>query len=425
MKNGIDLPCGTISCDSINITFPCEKRMNAVEAESSKEVLNLSNTELSTNQSNSGTYIAQPHDPKYISKLIAWEDNVVASFLLIVYVLALSLNTIVIYTCIKNWKSLLTSDYYILNLAISDIILPMAAFPLPISSSYFHKWMFGDIGCVAYGFLGFFFGLVSITTLTMMGVTRYISVCHPHISLSSVIFTRYSIIFPYIYAITWACIPLGGWGSYVVESYGTSCTLQWNDNKVFITLMSLFCISTPSVIMFCSYTLILYKCRKSNRNVRTWQGQQSKMPRSEAYLIKITFAMCWGFLISWMPYAVVSMWTAYGDVTKLPIRMTVIAVLLAKTSTVVNPVIYFLLNNKFRPMMIRSLNLHFFKNCRTRNLQSNTSAQTMALESQSIGSNSLCCNRSSRSDSTSSACKLLVRTSIEVDDIITPHDVQL
>ena len=34
-------------------------------------------------------------------------------------------------------------------------------------------------GCKLYGFLGFFFGLVSITTLTIMGATRYISICHP------------------------------------------------------------------------------------------------------------------------------------------------------------------------------------------------------------------------------------------------------
>ena len=67
--------------------------------------------------------------------------------------------------------------------------------------------------------------------------------------------------------------------------------------------------------------------------------------------------MCWGFLLSWMPYAIVSMWSAYGDVNLLPIRFTVTAVLLAKSSTVVNPVIYFLMSKKFRPLLLRSLNL--------------------------------------------------------------------
>jgi len=57
-----------------------------------------------------------------------------------------------------------------------------------------------------------------------------------------------------------------------------------------------------------------------------------------------------------MPYAVVSMWTAYGNGKTVPIRLTVFAVLTAKSSTVINPVIYFLLSKKFRPMLLKTLN---------------------------------------------------------------------
>lgn len=72
---------------------------------------------------------------------------------------------------------------------------------------------------------------------------------------------------------------------------------------------------------------------------------------TKSFLFQMTFAMCWGFLICWMPYAVVSTWTAYGDPTVLPTRITVMAVLLAKTSTVVNPVVYVMMSRKFRPML--------------------------------------------------------------------------
>jgi hypothetical protein len=106
--------------------------------------------------------------------------------------------------------------------------------------------------------------------------------------IASIKFTKNTIIFPYVYALVWSSIPLSGWGSYSVESYGTSCTLQWNDNKVFITLMSVFCISTPSAVMFFSYTMILLKCRKSNRNLREWRSRNAtKVTRKESYLIKV------------------------------------------------------------------------------------------------------------------------------------------
>ena len=71
--------------------------------------------------------------------------------------------------------------------------------------------------------------------------------------------------------------------------------------------------------------------------------------------------MCWGFLVSWMPYAVVSIWAAYGDPSILPIRITLVAVLLAKSSTVVNPIIYFLLSKKFRPLLSETINLDLLR----------------------------------------------------------------
>lgn len=68
--------------------------------------------------------------------------------------------------------------------------------------------------------------------------------------------------------------------------------------------------------------------------------------------------MCWGFLVTWMPYAVVSMWSAYGDkASQIPIRLTAFAVLIAKSSVVVNPVIYVLMSKKFRPLLLNSLNI--------------------------------------------------------------------
>lgn len=65
--------------------------------------------------------------------------------------------------------------------------------------------------------------------------------------------------------------------------------------------------------------------------------------------------MCFGFLLSWMPYAIVSLWSAYVGIRSIPMRIRVISVLLARTSTVTNPIIYFLMSKKFRPLLIGCL----------------------------------------------------------------------
>ncbi|WAR28603.1 OPN5-like protein [Mya arenaria] len=78
-------------------------------------------------------------------------------------------------------------------------------------------------------------------------------------------------------------------------------------------------------------------------------------------ILVITFAMCLAFLGCWMPYAVVSMWAAYGNPDLIPLKFTLVAVLIAKSSIVINPVIYFLLSRKFRPMLRETFHTELVK----------------------------------------------------------------
>lgn len=50
--------------------------------------------------------------------------------------------------------------------------------------------------------------------------------------------------------------------------------------------------------------------------------------------------VCAGFLIAWIPYAVVSVISAFGEPDSVPIPVSVIPTLLAKSSAMYNPIIY-------------------------------------------------------------------------------------
>jgi hypothetical protein len=67
------------------------------------------------------------------------------------------------------------------------------------------------------------------------------------------------------------------------------------------------------------------------------------------YHYQMAFMMCCAFMLTWTPYAVVSFWAAYGEENSIPLRVTLVSVLIAKTSTIWNPLIYFILNKKFKP----------------------------------------------------------------------------
>ena len=114
------------------------------------------------------------------------------------------------------------------------------------------------------------------------------------LDISTPFFSRGTVIFPYVYAFIWSAIPLGGIGSYSLESYGTSCTLQWDENRAYITFMSLFCIATPAVLITFTYGLILLKCRRSSKNLRVWRRDSNKMTAKDSYLIKVS----WKFILN-------------------------------------------------------------------------------------------------------------------------------
>ncbi|XP_052717103.1 opsin-5-like [Crassostrea angulata] len=284
------------------------------------------------------------------SKLTVWEDYLVGIQLLLTAFSAFVLNIFVIIVCVRKRSSLVPADYFIVNLAVSDLILSVVGLPFGISSSFLHRWTFGSGGCRIYGCLGFFCGVVSISTLALMSFSRYIHVCKSSKSPFFSKHTNFFIIGSYVYACAWASFPMLGWGEYGVEAYGTSCTLKWTENRGFVTLMLISCIIFPVIIMkFCYGGVYLYL----RRHCKAFRTDRSKMGinvrKREGYLIKMAFMMCCAFMLTWTPYAVVSFWAAYGDPNSIPVRLTLVSVLIAKTSTIWNPLIYFVLNKKFRP----------------------------------------------------------------------------
>lgn len=64
-------------------------------------------------------------------------------------------------------------------------------------------------------------------------------------------------------------------------------------------------------------------------------GMTSLRPVSQVAML-----ICAGFLIAWIPYAVVSVVSAFGSPDSVPIPVSVIPTLLAKSSAMYNPIIY-------------------------------------------------------------------------------------
>lgn len=62
---------------------------------------------------------------------------------------------------------------------------------------------------------------------------------------------------------------------------------------------------------------------------------------------QVAMLICAGFLIAWIPYAVVSVWSAFGRPDSIPIQLSVVPTLLAKSAAMYNPIIYQVIDSRF------------------------------------------------------------------------------
>lgn len=89
-----------------------------------------------------------------------------------------------------------------------------------------------------------------------------------------------------------------------------------------------------------------------------WSATTLKIPNFSSvffFLCKLSVAVCIGFLVAWSPYAVVSMWAAFGHIDDLPPLAFAMPAMFAKSSTIYNPIIYLMLRPNIRRVLCRDL----------------------------------------------------------------------
>lgn len=70
---------------------------------------------------------------------------------------------------------------------------------------------------------------------------------------------------------------------------------------------------------------------------------------------QMSVAVCIGFLAAWSPYAIVSMWAAFGNPAAVPPMAFAIAAIFAKSSTLYNPIVYLVFKPNFRKFLCRDV----------------------------------------------------------------------
>ncbi|KAK0149540.1 Pinopsin [Merluccius polli] len=149
----------------------------------------------------------------------------------------------------------------------------------------------------------------------------------------------------WLYSLLWTVPPLLGWSSYGLEGAGTSCSVTWTDRSPrshsYIVCLFLFCLAMPVLLMVYCYARLLYAVKQVGRIRR------SAARRREFHILFMVLTTVVCYLLCWMPYGVVAMMATFGRPGLITPVASVVPSILAKSSTVINPLIYILMNKQF------------------------------------------------------------------------------
>ncbi|XP_055034631.2 teleost multiple tissue opsin 3a [Misgurnus anguillicaudatus] len=271
-------------------------------------------------------------------------------------VIAVCLGFILVFGCLNNlfvllifvrFRSLWTPiNLILLNISVSDVLVCLLGTPFSFASSLYGKWLLGQHGCEWYGFANSLFGIVSLMSLSILSYERYAALLRPSKADSSD-FRRAWICVAgtWLYSLIWTVPPFLGWSSYGPEGAGTSCSVQWQlrstSSVSYVVCLFIFCLLLPLMLMIFCYGKILLIIRGVTKiNLLTAQ-------RRENHIFLMVIAMVSCYLFCWMPYGVVALLATFGRRGLITPIASVVPSVLAKSSTVINPVIYVLFNNQF------------------------------------------------------------------------------
>ncbi|XP_061691643.1 teleost multiple tissue opsin 3a [Syngnathoides biaculeatus] len=234
----------------------------------------------------------------------------------------------------------------LLNISLSDVLVCVFGTPLSFAASLRGRWLIGEFGCRWYGFANSFFGIVSLVSLSVLSHERYTTVLRSSKADMSDFRKAWLCIGGcWLYALFWTLPPLLGWSSYGPEGPGTTCSVQWHlrspGSISYVLCLFVFCLLLPLLLMVYSYGSILVTVRRMGKiNPLTAQRREHRILRMVLMLVSC-------YLLCWMPYGVVALMTTFGGPRLVTPSASVVPSVLAKFSTVINPVIYVFFNNQF------------------------------------------------------------------------------
>ena len=232
------------------------------------------------------------------------------------------------------------SNYYIISLALSDILQALCTMPLSIAFLATGGWPFGTSLCYFSAIMKYSLAKISIYTMVLMAINRYYKIVKPAkyqaifkkrfivitASLGWVIFTTYSIIAAFVL----------GFSAKDVQGFAL-CLIQYHEYAISILTLLMYLPYFPIVVCYWK----IYRAVKVHSANVSWQSTKVE----DIKISKTLFATVVGFVGLLMPSNCIYL---YSLKSTPPRELALFGTMLVFLTSCVNPFIYGFMNRAFR-----------------------------------------------------------------------------
>jgi len=275
-------------------------------------------------------------------------------------------NGLVLYLFNKHDPIKTPSNFLVVNLALSDLIMLTTNAPFFIYNCFNNgQWSFSIGYCHAYAALGAVTGVCSIYTLACISADRYNIICNgfngPKLTKGKA--TMMALVC-WTMAIFTSSPPFFGWGGYSLEGIMTSCSFDYLSQDIgtitYNLFMFIFNYCCPLMVIVGSYAMIIkaisahesaMRAQAAKMNVKSLRTAEANEQRAEIRIAKTAMFNIAIWICCWTPYAAITLQGSMGKFDGLKPLTTTLPALLAKSVSCYNPFVYAIGHPKFRQAM--------------------------------------------------------------------------
>jgi len=274
----------------------------------------------------------------------------------LIFIVSLAGNTLIGMIVFKTKPMRTSTNLLIVNMAMSDLLLPIFLFPTVVTGLHVDSWLIsGPLGqalCKLHIFFSDVCAAVSTQSLTLITVDRFGAVVFPLRSppispklcrffIPATWIIAMAIQSPYLFAFR-----LVGYPGKLV------CTRDWNEAfgesssfANYILAIFVVFIYTPLVLMAVLYSIIVLKLKSQLTPGEHSISAAHQRAKRERNLLKMVIAIVVSFALCWVPFTIFAL---LAKVSCSTMHYYVTALIIARANSAINPCICLIFSRNYR-----------------------------------------------------------------------------